>query len=64
MRDKAGRKYKCVDAKTRFYELGKTYTLVERGGKLGFVASDGMFDELGKTLSKFVVEKMEEESNE
>jgi hypothetical protein len=48
-------KVKCVHAATRYYQSGQEYTVYTNGdGNTYIKGSDGMFDDVAKTLSKFV----------
>jgi hypothetical protein len=48
-------KVKCVHAATRYYQSGQEYTVYTNGdGNTYIKGSDGLYDNVAKTLSKFV----------
>lgn len=50
---KKNQKVLCTVAMTQFYESGKLYDLYSDGKTEYVKGSDGMYDEVRKTLSKF-----------
>jgi len=45
----------CISAATAYYQSGATYPVYEDEAKVKYtLASDGRYDVLGKTISKFV----------
>jgi hypothetical protein len=48
-------KVRCIKSATRFYQAGKEYTVYSNGDGNTYVkGSDGMYDNVAKTSSKFV----------
>jgi len=54
-------KVKCVHAATRYYQSGQEYTVYSNGDGSTYVkGSDGMFDSVAKTRSKFMALEQDE----